>query len=110
LKSRIFVTDLSHPYVHTRVAVIMYPKPQLSLLEIILSALLLSARVCGQNSEDGQGSGTVPSSGGQADGSQGADHSYSMTKGSFIAIIVVVVVVAVLGGQSANVPLDLNAS
>ena len=78
----------------------------------ILSLLLVAIVAKAQNSEDGQGSGSVSSGENPADaGSQGTQSTgFSMSRGSFIAIITVVVVVAVLGSKSNNRSFVTSAS
>ncbi|KAL9087493.1 MAG: hypothetical protein Q9165_006604 [Trypethelium subeluteriae] len=75
-----------------------------TFLRAILGLSLLAVFTKAQNSEDGQGSGSVSSGQNAANaGSAGTDTSgVSMSTGSFVAIIVVVVVVAVLGIASAT--------
>ena len=70
--------------------------------------LLIAVFADAQNSEDGQGSNASGAGENPADaGSAGADTSgFSMGKGTLIAIITVVVVVAVLGGMSQS-PISL---
>ncbi|KAI9666085.1 MAG: hypothetical protein M1821_004020 [Bathelium mastoideum] len=77
--------------------------PHSALLRVVLGVLLLAVFAKAQNSEDGQGSGSPSSGENPADaGSAGAQtSSFSMSKGSFVAIITVVVIVAVLGISSA---------
>ena len=73
-----------------------------ALPRIVLGLLLTTVFANAQNSEDGQGSGSAGSGVNPGDaGAAGPQSSgFTMSKSGFIALIVVVVVVAVIGSKS----------
>lgn len=75
--------------------------PSCSFLQAVLSLLFIATFTRAQSSEDGQGSGSGSSGENSADsGAAGPQTSgFTMSKSGFIALIVVVVVVAVIGSK-----------